>query len=147
LRGRIEPIAAVDVGVLREARRARPGRPHFYWEDAEGGLLLGWGAVAWFHGRGADRFEATRAWIRELARKATLRGAPRGPRPETYLVAAGGFAFDPEGGWGSGFESATFVVPRVLLHVRRDIGAVRIASVSYHCDHAGISPGKDLATG
>ena len=127
LRGRIERAHAFGLDALRDARLGDPRRPHFYWEDAEGGLVIGWGAVAWFHGRGADRFVRARAWISELARKATLTGAPRGPRPETYLVAAGGFAFDPEGGWGSGFESATFVVPRVLLHLRRDVGPVRIA--------------------
>ncbi len=127
LRGRIEPVESVTTRALREAAAGRRGLPHFYWEDPDGGILLGWGAVAWFHGRGAARFEEARAWIAELASRATLNGAPRGPRPETYLVAAGGFAFDAEGGWGAGFDAATFVVPRVLLHLRRDIGAVRIA--------------------
>jgi menaquinone-specific isochorismate synthase len=126
LHGRIERVSTVGVESLRRARAQRAGRPHFYWEDPEGGVVLGWGAVAWFHAHGDGRFERARAWISELAAAATLTGAPRGPRPETYLVAAGGFAFDADGGWGSGFDGATFVVPRVLLHVRRDIGAVRI---------------------
>jgi menaquinone-specific isochorismate synthase len=126
LRGRIERAPAFGIEALRDARLERPRQPHFYWEDAEGGVVLGWGAVAWFHGHGPERFARARTWIGELARRATLTGAPRGPRPETYLVAAGGFAFSAEGGWGSGFEAATFVVPRVLLHLRRDVGPVRI---------------------
>ncbi|HET7903838.1 MAG TPA: isochorismate synthase [Candidatus Eisenbacteria bacterium] len=126
LRGRIEGVPDVGLEALREARASRPGTPHFYWEDPEGGIAIGWGAAAWFHGHGAGRFEEARSWIREIAAAATLTGAPRGPRPETYLVAAGGFAFRADGGWGSGFDGATFVVPRVLLHLRRDVGPVRI---------------------
>jgi len=143
LSGRIERAAAFGLGALRAARLGHPGLPHFYWEDAEGGLVLGWGAVAWFHGRGPERFVRARAWISELARKATLTGAPRGPRPETYLVAAGGFAFDADGGWGSGFEAATFVVPRVLLHLRRDVGPVRIVWRSDQDTDGGVAAGEE----
>src|SRR5262249_44012411 len=73
-----------------------------------------------------DRFKDAHAWITRLASAATLTGAPRGPRPESYLVALGGFAFDPEGAWGAGFEPASFVIPRVLIHRRPDVGGIRI---------------------
>jgi len=127
LSGRIEPWRDVDPTLLRAARAGRPGLPHFYWESPDGEVVLGWGAVAWFQSRGADRFEDARAWITRLAAAATLTGAPRGPRPESYLVALGGFAFAPDGAWGKGFEPASFVVPRVLIHRRPDVGTIRIA--------------------
>ncbi|HET9951664.1 MAG TPA: isochorismate synthase [Candidatus Eisenbacteria bacterium] len=127
LSGRIEPFDRTDLSLLREAREGRPGRPLFYWESPEGEVVLGWGAVASFHAQGATRFADAHAWITRLAALATLTGAPRGPRPESYLVALGGFAFDPLGGWGAGFEPASFVVPRVLIHRRPDVGPIRIA--------------------
>ena len=126
LSGRIEPYDRTDLALLREAREGRPGLPLFYWESPEGEVVLGWGAVATFQTRGEGRFADAHAWITRLAALATLTGAPRGPRPESYLVALGGFAFDPVGGWGAGFEPASFVVPRVLVHRRPDVGPIRI---------------------
>ena len=126
LSGRIEPFERTDLALLREARAGHPGRPLFYWESPDGEVVMGWGAVAWFRSHGASRFTGARAWITRLAAEATLTGAPRGPRPESYLVALGGFAFDPEGAWGAGFEPAAFVVPRVLIHHRPDVGPIRI---------------------
>lgn len=126
LSGRIEPYERTDLGLLRDAREGHPGRPLFYWESPEGEVVMGWGAVAWFRSHGPNRFAEARAWITRLAAEATLTGAPRGPRPESYLVALGGFAFDPEGAWGAGFEPAAFVVPRVLIHHRPDVGPIRI---------------------
>jgi len=126
LSGRIEPFDRTDLALLREAREGRPGRPLFYWESPEGEVVLGWGAVASFHAHGGTRFADAHAWITRLAALATLTGAPRGPRPESYLVAIGGFAFDPLGGWGAGFEPASFIVPRVLIHHRPDVGPIRI---------------------
>lgn len=127
LSGRIEPWRDVDPSLLRRARAGQPGLPLFYWESPDGEVVIGWGAVAWFRSHGAERFADARAWITRLAAAATLTGAPRGPRPESYLVALGGFAFDPEGAWGSGFEPASFVVPRILIHRRPDVGTIRIA--------------------
>lgn len=126
LSGRIEPWRDVEPTLLRAARAGRPGLPHFYWESPDGEVVLGWGAVAWFRSQGPPRFEDARAWITRLAAAATLTGAPRGPRPESYLVALGGFAFAPDGAWGEGFEPASFVVPRVLIHRRPDVGTIRI---------------------
>jgi len=126
LSGRIEPFHRFDLSLLREARAGHPGRPLFYWESPEGEVVLGWGDVTWFRAHGANRFAAAYDWITRLAAAATLTGAPRGPRPESYLVALGGFAFDPEGAWGTGFEPASFIVPRVLVHRRPDVGPIRI---------------------
>ncbi len=126
LSGRIEPWREADASLLREARAGHPGLPHFYWESPDGEVVIGWGAVAWFRSRGAERFSEAHTWIQRLAAAATLTGAPRGPRPESYLVALGGFAFAPDGGWGLGFEPASFVVPRVLIHRRPDVGTIRI---------------------
>jgi menaquinone-specific isochorismate synthase len=126
LSGRIEPFDRADLALLREARVQHPGHPLFYWESPEGEVVLGWGEVASFQTHGADRFAEAHAWITRLASEATLTGAPRGPRPESYLVALGGFAFDPEGAWGAGFEPASFIVPRVLVHRRPDVGPIRI---------------------
>ncbi|HEU4725580.1 MAG TPA: isochorismate synthase [Candidatus Eisenbacteria bacterium] len=126
LAGRIEPWRDVSPGQLRAARAGRPGLPHFYWESPDGEVVIGWGAVAWFRAHGESRFADAREWVTRLAAAATLTGAPRGPRPESYLVALGGFAFSPEGAWGEGFEPASFVVPRVLIHRRPDVGTIRI---------------------
>lgn len=126
LAGRIEPWGDVEPSVLRAARAGRPGLPLFYWESPDGEVVLGWGAVARFRSLGGGRFEDARAWITRLAAAATLTGAPRGPRPESYLVALGGFAFAPDGAWGEGFEPAAFIVPRVLIHRRPDVGTIRI---------------------
>jgi isochorismate synthase len=127
LSGRIEPYDRADLALLRAARAERPGCPLFYWESPEGEVVLGWGSVARFRARGDSRFAQAYDWITRLAAAATLTGAPRGPRPESYLVALGGFAFDAAGSWGAGFEPASFVVPRVLVHRRPDVGPIRIA--------------------
>lgn len=140
LSGRIEPFDRTDLGLLRDAREGRTDRPLFYWESPEGEVIVGWGAVAWFRAHGPSRFAEAHAWIARLAAAATLTGAPRGPRPESYLVALGGFAFDPEGGWGTGFEPASFVVPRVLVHRRPDVGAIRIRWTRHDDDDRDPAP-------
>lgn len=126
LSGRIGPYEDVDLALLRQARVKDPATPIFFWESPDGEVVLGWGAVARFHSSGSQRFDDAHAWISRLAAEATLTGAPRGPRPESYLVALGGFAFAPDGAWGSGFDPASFVVPRVLVHRRPDVGTIRI---------------------
>jgi len=125
-----EALAALTVRMAPDTDPAavvlasrRPGEPWLCLEqpDREATALGALGEVRRIAGRGARRFaEAAGAW-RELAGGA-LADDPDGP-PGAGLVAAGGFAFAPEGGaaphW-AGFAPADLVVPEVALARRGD---------------------------
>jgi salicylate biosynthesis isochorismate synthase/menaquinone-specific isochorismate synthase len=120
-----EVLAAVTVPVARGvdptavvSASRRPGEPWFALEqpDRDGTALATLGCVRALEARGADRFDAvTRAW-RRLAADAVA-DPPEGPAG-AGLVAAGGFAFAPQGGgspvW-SGFAPASLQVPQVAF--------------------------------
>jgi salicylate biosynthesis isochorismate synthase/menaquinone-specific isochorismate synthase len=103
----------------------REGEPWFCFEqpDRDGAALATLGCARAIRASGEDRFaEAAAAW-RELAGSAEA-DAPDGPAG-AGPVAAGGFAFAPEGGGARhwrGFAPADLVVPEVSLARRgRDV--------------------------
>ncbi|MDW5596764.1 isochorismate synthase [Conexibacter stalactiti] len=118
-----EVLAAVTVRVARGtdpaavvAASRQPDEPWFALEqpDRDGTALATLGCVRALEARGADRFDVvTRSW-RRLAADAVA-DPPEGPAG-AGLVAAGGFAFAPQGGgspvW-AGFAPASLHVPRI----------------------------------
>jgi len=118
----------VDPSAVVLASR-RPGEPWFCLEqpDRDRAAVAALGCCAALEARGADRFERLAAGWREHAAQA-LCDAPdaRG----AGLIAAGGFAFAPEGGaapaWG-GFAPASLHVPAVALARSGDGVALTLA--------------------
>jgi menaquinone-specific isochorismate synthase len=74
--------------------------------------LVGWGEVARFTGRGADRFRAADAWWRDFARRLDVRDEVGVPGTGPVAFASFTFAADSPG--------SALVVPRVLVGRRGD---------------------------
>ncbi len=109
--------AEVDPTAVVAASR-RPEESWFCFEQPEHELsaVAALGAVRTLEASGAGRFaDLSRRWQALVARAATDEG--RGP-PGAGLLAAGGFAFSPDGGgspsW-EGFAPASLIVPEVSL--------------------------------
>jgi salicylate biosynthesis isochorismate synthase/menaquinone-specific isochorismate synthase len=108
---------ATDPSAVAFASRTG-GEPWFCFEqpDRDGAALATLGCVEAIRGRGEGRFASVAAAWRDLVGAAEA-GPPDGPAG-AGLVAAGGFAFAPEGGaarhW-DGFAPADLVVPEVAL--------------------------------
>jgi salicylate biosynthesis isochorismate synthase/menaquinone-specific isochorismate synthase len=114
--------AEVDPTAVVAASR-RPDEPWFCFEqpDRERSAVAALGAVRTLEASGPGRFaELSRRWQALVARAATEEGP--GP-PGTGLLAAGGFAFSPDGGgspcW-EGFSPASLIVPEVSLARRAE---------------------------
>jgi isochorismate synthase len=93
--------------------------PWFCFEqpDRAGYAVAGIGSACTLEARGADRFQQIAARWRRLAAQALADVAEEFP-PGSGLIAAGGFAFAPEGGGAAewdGFEPASLVVPEISL--------------------------------
>src|SRR4051812_7338063 len=109
--------ASVDPSAVVFASRAA-GEDWFCFEqpDRDRSALAALGTVTRLVASGAERFKRVAADWRSLTAGAVA-DPPDGP-PGAGLVAAGGFAFAPDGGhvphW-AGFEAADLIVPEVAL--------------------------------
>ena len=114
--------AGTDPAALAFGSR-EAGEPWFWVEQPErdGAALAALGCAMALEESGPERFTALAARWRDLAREAACDG-PLGTAPSGPL-AAGGFAFSPEGGqapeW-SGFAPASLHVPEVVASRRGD---------------------------
>jgi len=123
-------LAAITLRLERDADPSalvlasrRPGEPWSCLEqpDRDRTAVATLGAVAHLRAAGPSRFAALAEEWRELAGSA-LADEPEGP-PGSGLIAAGGFAFAPEGAraphW-RGFAPADLAVPEVAIARRGD---------------------------
>jgi isochorismate synthase len=126
----------VDPSAVIFASR-RPGEPWFCMEqpDRDRSAVAGLSFVVALQASGPDRFEGVAAGWRELAADALCDPADAG----AGLIAAGGFAFAPEGGasppW-RGFAPASLHVPQVALARRGDDVRLTAAAIAYADDTA-----------
>jgi isochorismate synthase len=116
--------AAADLDPVAAAVASRrPGEPWLCFEHP-GGALAGLGCALALRARGADRFDRLAGQWRAAVGDAVFEG--EGP------VAAGGFAFSPDGGraphW-AGFEPAALTVPELALWRRGDRTGVTAAAL------------------
>ncbi|MBW3652538.1 MAG: isochorismate synthase [Actinobacteria bacterium] len=121
----------VDPSAVVLASR-RPGDPWFCTEqpDRDRAAVAALGCVVAIEARGRDRFEQVAARWRALAATALCDAADaRG----AGLIAAGGFAFAPDGGasphW-SGFQPASLHVPEVSLARTGDDVRLTVAALA-----------------
>ncbi|MFC6717594.1 isochorismate synthase MenF [Natrialbaceae archaeon GCM10025810] len=112
---RSRELEDVSFGAVLEA----DGQPRILWATPDGLEFVGCGLAARFVATGSDRFERIRADADDLF-AAIDHDGPTVARPRAF----GGFSFhdghDPVAPW-TGFVSASFVVPRVLV-TRSDEG-------------------------
>jgi salicylate biosynthesis isochorismate synthase/menaquinone-specific isochorismate synthase len=111
----------------------RAGEPWFCFEqpDRERSALGALGCVVALEARGAGRFDEVAARWRALAAEALCDSADaRG----AGLIAAGGFAFAPDGGasphWARGFTPASLHVPEVALARTGDEVRLTVAALA-----------------
>ena len=123
---RVDPSATVLA-----SRRAGDSWLCLERPDRDGTALATLGRVLALEARGPNRFDTVAARWRALAAEAVCDPAD-GPRG-AGLVAAGGFAFAPEGGgtphWGA-FPSASLHVPEVALARRGDDVRLTVAALA-----------------
>jgi menaquinone-specific isochorismate synthase len=86
-----------------------PGAPLAWVRRGEG--LVGWGSVARFTARGADRFAAAASWWEQVAARAIVRDEVR--VPGSGPVAFGSFAFA-----ATSADESLLIVPQVLVGMR-----------------------------
>ncbi len=93
------------------------GHPRFFWQTPSGEVVAGVGVARRVRMSQKTNFAAVREGVRRMLSDVRSVGDRHAPQP----VAVGGFAFDEreDERWAA-FGSAHFVVPRVLLHRRRE---------------------------
>jgi len=112
-------VFALSDLVARDGLRAYAwagGRDRFFWERVDADeLRFAWGSLDELESEGDDRFEAVRAWHRDVAARIDWIGTSR---PASAPVCFGGFGFDgrtsADPDWKS-FPAARFVLPEGLL--------------------------------
>jgi menaquinone-specific isochorismate synthase len=101
------------------------------WVRAGQGLV-GWGAAATIHTKGADRFADARAWWKTLTSDAVVRDEVE--QPGSGLVSFGSFAFADEPG------ESVLVVPEVVVGRRGETTWVTTVSVAAIASSADVAP-------
>ena len=114
------PVAPATDPTATVAASRRPGEPWFALEQPErdGFALATLGSLVEISASGSGRFaRAAGAW-REISARAVTDPPDRGAPPGAGLVAVGGFAFAPDGGYSPtwrGFSPGSLTVPEVSL--------------------------------